>query len=510
MDPEQALIQERISKLKEIRSWKINPYPYKYSPTTSAEKIRNSFAGLNPQEHTHEQVVVAGRLMTKRDMGKASFATVADQTGTIQIYASIDHLDKSYKLFKKLDMGDIIGIKGLVFKTKTGEITIEAKEITLLAKSLRPLPDKFHGIKDPEVKYRQRYTDFATNKESRDSIIIKSRIISEMRKILEEKGFIEIETPILQPIYGGANARPFITHHNTLNFDMYLKVSPELYLKRLVVGGFEKVFEIGKNFRNEGMDHSHNPEFTMMELYQAYADYNDMMEITEELYERIALKLFGTTKLKIGNNVIDVKRPWRRISMIDAIKEHTNIGNISKLSDDEIKDIMNTYNVEYEGDYVRGLAIAAIFEELVEDKLIQPTFITNHPRETSPLCKTHRNNPELIERFEPFINGMEVGNAYSELNDPIEQRLLLEAQAEKLRLGSQEAHPMDEDFIHAIEVGMPPTGGLGLGIDRMAMLFTNRESIRDVIAFPTMKPKVEEVKKEPLDVSDVKISLKKK
>ncbi len=497
VEPENPLIKDRILKLKEIRSWKIDPYPYHYSPTHKAEQLKNQFASLEAQEHTKEVVVIAGRLMTKRDMGKAAFATVADQSGNIQIYAREDTLKDTYKLFRKLDLGDFVGVKGTIFKTKTGEVTVEAHELTLLCKTLRPLPEKFHGIKDPEIKYRQRYAHLVTDKEARDTLIMKSKIISEMRKILEEKGFIEIETPILQPIYGGANAKPFKTRHNALNFDMYLKVSPELYLKRLIVGGFEKVYEIGKCFRNEGLDHKHNPEFTMMELYQAYADYNDMMSLVEEAYEKIALKLFGTTKFKFGEHMIDVKRPWHKMSMIESIKKHTNIGDISKLDDEEIKDLLRTYNIRLEGDYIRGMAIAAIFEELVEDKLIQPTFITDHPRETTPLCKIHRKNPALIERFEPFIAGMEIGNAYSELNDPIEQRTLLMAQAQQLRAGAAEAHPMDEDFIQAIELGMPPTGGLGLGIDRMAMIFTGKESIRDIIAFPTMKPIVNEEEKKP-------------
>lgn len=492
MEPEQTLINERLNKLKEIRALKINPYPYRYSPTHHAEQIKDSFAGLKPEEKTKENVCIAGRLLTKRDMGKIAFATVADQSGTIQLLAREDLLKDNYKLFKKLDLGDFIGAKGIIFKTKSGEITVEAKELTLLSKSLRPLPEKFHGIKDPEIKFRQRYAHLATDKAARDSLIMRSRIVYEMRKILDEKGFIEIETPVLQPIYGGANAKPFVTHHNKMDYDMFLRISPELYLKRLIIGGFEKVFEIGKSFRNEGMDHNHNPEFTMLELYQAYVDYNDMMELTEEIYEKIAKKLLGTTKVKIGNNVIDFKRPWRRISMVDAIKQHTNIGDILKLSDAEIKDLLKTYNIKYEGDYMKGLAIAAIFDELVQDKLIQPVFITDHPKETTPLCKLNRKNPALIERFEPFVLGMEVGNAYSELNDPIEQKLLLEAQAKQLRAGVEEAHPMDEDFVKAIETGMPPTGGLGLGIDRMAMLFTNNESIKDVIAFPTMKPKTDE------------------
>lgn len=494
MDPEQQLINERINKLNEIRKQNINPYPYKYNPTHHAEQIKNSFAGLKPQEHTKEEVKIAGRLVLKREMGKASFAHVSDETGNTQIYAREDILKDNYKLFKKLDLGDIIGVKGIIFKTKTGEITVEAKEITLLCKSLRPLPEKFHGIKDPEVKYRQRYSHLATDKDARDTLANRSKIIAEMRNILQEKGFIEVETPVLQPVYGGAAAKPFKTHHNTLDFDMYLRISPELYLKRLIVGGFEKVFEIGKNFRNEGIDHKHNPEFTMMELYQAYADYNDMMELVEEIYEKIAKKVFGTTKFKLGNEIIDVKRPWRRMSMVEAIKKHTNIGDILKLDDSEIKDLLKTYNINLEGDYNKGLAIAAIFEELVEDKLIQPTFITDHPKETTPLCKINRKNPALIERFEPFIAGMEIGNAYSELNDPIEQKNLLKVQAEKLRAGMQEAHPMDEDFVQAIEVGMPPTGGLGLGVDRMVMIMTGKESIRDIIGFPTMKP-IEEFKK---------------
>ncbi|HME86997.1 MAG TPA: amino acid--tRNA ligase-related protein, partial [Candidatus Nanoarchaeia archaeon] len=354
MEPENVLVQERLNKLKEIKALGVNPYPYNYNRTHHAEHVKTTFAHLQAQEHTEEVVSIAGRIVLKRDMGKASFLTIADQTGTLQCYAREDILGEQYKVFKKLDLGDIIGVKGTIFRTKMGEITVEAKELTLLTKTLRPLPDKFHGIQDLEIKYRQRYTDFATNKESRDAVVVKSRVISEMRKILEEKGFIEVETPILQPQYGGANARPFVTHHNSLNFDMYLKVSPELYLKRLVVGGFEKVFEIGKNFRNEGIDHTHNPEFTMMELYQAYADYNTMMELTEELYERIALKLLGTTQVRMGTHVIELKRPWRRLTMIDAIKEYTNIGDITKLDDSEIKDLLRTYNVKYDGEYIKG------------------------------------------------------------------------------------------------------------------------------------------------------------
>ncbi|MEK6886394.1 MAG: lysine--tRNA ligase [Nanoarchaeota archaeon] len=486
MDPEQALINERLNKLKAIRALKINPYPYKYSPTHHAEQIKNSFAGLKPEEKTKESVCIAGRLLTKRDMGKIAFATVSDQSGTIQLFAKEDLMQDNYKLFKKLDLGDFVGAKGIVFKTKSGEITIEIKELTLLSKSLRPLPEKYHGIKDPEIKFRQRYAHLATDKPARDALIIRSKIIGEIRKVLDEKNFIEVETPILQPQYGGANAKPFMTHHNVHNMDMYLRISPELYLKRLLVGGFERVYEIGRSFRNEGIDQSHNPEFTMMECYQAYADYSDMMELTEEIYERVAKNIFGTTKIKFGENIIDFKRPWRRISMVEAIKQNTNIGDISKLDDSEIKDLLKTYNIKYDKEYIRGLAIETIFDELVQDKLIQPTFITNHPKETTCLCKLDRKNPEFLERFEAFATGMELGNAYSELNDPIEQKFLLEAQAKQLRAG-MEAHPMDEDFVKALETGMPPTGGLGIGIDRMTMLLTGNESIRDIIAFPTMK-----------------------
>ena len=428
--------------------------------------------------------------MTIRDMGKAAFATLQDYSGRLQFFISKNDVgDKQYDLFKKLDMGDIIGIEGFIFKTKTGEVTVNVKNFEILCKSLRPLPEKWHGLADPELIYRQRYLDLITNKEKRDIFVIRNKIISTVREFLTQKGFIEFETPTLQPIYGGANAKPFKTHHQALDMSIYLRISPEMYLKRLIVGGYEKVFEICKNFRNEGIDHTHNPEFTMLELYQAYTDYNGMMELCENLYEHVAKKILGTTKIKYQNQTIDVKKPWKRLTMVDAIKKYTNIGDITHLSDDEIKDIMRNYNIEYKGDWSRGLAIMLIFEYLVEEKLIQPTFITDMPQETTPLCKPHRKTPGLIERFEPFLNGWEVGNAYSELNDPILQKKLLKEQAERLRAGFEEAHPMDEDFITAMEYGMPPTGGLGLGIDRMIMLFTNQASIRDVIAFPTLKTK---------------------
>lgn len=482
MDAENAIIKDRINKLKELRSWGVDPYPHNYEPKHKAQEITDNFSKFKDKN-----VVVAGRIMTKRDMGKAGFATIVDGTGRIQIYGKKDIMKDNYKIFKKLDLGDIIGVEGVVFKTKTGEITVEMKKVVLLTKSIRPLPEKFHGLKDPELIYRQRYVDLIVNKGKKEIFTMRSKILSLVREFLSTREFMEVETPILQAIYGGAEARPFKTHHNSLNMPLFLRVSPELFLKRLIVGGYDRIFEICKNFRNEGMDHTHNPEFTLVELYQTYADYNDMMKLTEELYEFIAKKLFKTTKITYQGKTIDVKGPWERMTMVDAIKKYTNIGNISDLSDDEIKDIMRNYNIPYEGDWSKGLAISLIFEELVEDKLIQPTFIIDHPKETTPLCKLHRKNSEAVERVEPYINGWEIGNGYSELNDPILQRKLLEGQAKKLRAGAEEAHPMDEDFVRAIEHGLPPTGGMGLGIDRMVMLFTDQVSIRDVIFFPTMR-----------------------
>lgn len=484
------LVEQRIENLKELVKLGINPYPYKFEKQDYAAEIQKTFAKLKNEEKVKTIVRTAGRLMTIRDMGKAAFANLHDESGKVQLFIRKDFVgDKQYALFKRFDLGDIIGIEGPVFKTKTGEVTIEVKKIELLCKSLRPLPEKWHGISDPEIIYRQRYVDLMISKEKRDVFVMRSKILNAVREFLMEKGFTEFETPVLQPIYGGANAKPFKTKHNALDMELFLRISPELYLKRLIVGGYEKVFEICKNFRNEGMDHTHNPEFTMLEAYQAYADYNDMMDLFESIYEYAAKKVLGTTKIKYQNKIIDVKKPWKRIPMLDAIKQHTNIGDVRKLTDQELKEIMRNYNVEYEGDWNRGLAIMRIFEELVEGKIEQPTFITDHPKETTPLCKLHRKHPDLVERFEPFINGWEAGNAYSELNDPILQRVLLQKQAEQLRAGVEEAHPMDEDFLRAIEFGMPPTGGIGLGIDRMTMLFTNQASIRDVILFPTLRKK---------------------
>ncbi|MBW2998485.1 lysine--tRNA ligase [Candidatus Woesearchaeota archaeon] len=431
--------------------------------------------------------------MTVRNMGKAAFFNLQDQDGTIQIYIRKDDVGESYKVFKKCDLGDFVGIKGECFKTKTGELSIRARDFTLLTKAIRPLPEKYHGIKDTEIKYRKRYLDLITNPESREIFIKRSKMISAIREFLNEKGFLEVETPVLHTIYGGAAAKPFTTHHNELNMDLFLRISPELYLKRLLVGGFEKVYDINKNFRNEGIDTTHNPEFTMMEVYQAYADYNDMMHLLEQMYEYVALKVLGTTKIKFKDQEIDVKAPWDRITMAEAIKKYAKI-DVLNMSADELMAFIKENNIEFDKEERWGNMITVIYEELCEDKFINPTFILDHPLESTPLCKTHRDDDRLIERFEPMCMGMELANAYSELNDPIQQRKLLEDQQRQLAKGDEEANPLDEDFIQAIEQGMPPAGGLGVGIDRMLMLLLGQESIRDIIFFPTMKPIVEEKK----------------
>ncbi|MBI4447709.1 lysine--tRNA ligase [Candidatus Woesearchaeota archaeon] len=486
------LIVQRLEKLRSIREeLGVNPYPYSYRQTSSASQILEESNNLEKEEKRESKTVsVAGRIILLRGMGKASFGHLQDASGKIQFYVREDEVKEQYKLFKKLDLGDIIGMEGFVFRTKMGEITIWVKNLSLLTKTLRPLPEKWHGLQDKELRYRKRYLDLIANPEIKKVFVMRSKIITAVREILNAKGFIEVEVPLLQPIYGGANARPFKTHINAWNMDLFLSISPELYLKRLIIGGFEKVYTIGKNFRNEGSDKTHNPEFTMMECYQAYADYNEMMSLTEEIFEYAAKKVLGTTELIYQGQKISLKRPWKKLSMAEAIKHHVG-QDVTKMSDKELKQLMTNYNIEYEGDFNKGLAVQLIFEELVEDKLIQPTHITDHPKESTPLCKLHRKNSDLIERFEPFINGWEVGNAYSELNDPILQKDLLKEQVEKGRGGDEESHPMDEDYIEALEHGMPPTGGLGIGIDRMIMLFTDSETIRDVILFPTMKPKEE-------------------
>lgn len=484
MPTEQELIDERIKKLAELRKLGINPFPYSFKRSHHAADILKH--QLKPEERTSEKVSVAGRIISLRRMGKIAFAHVLDQSGKIQIYFKEEGL-KTYDQLKLFDIGDWIGVTGTIFATKSGEITVDVHQFEMLCKSTRPLPDKFHGLKDTELRYRQRYVDLVVTPEAREVAFKRVQIINAVRDFFREKGFLEVETPVLQTMYGGANARPFITHHHDLNLQMYLRISLELYHKRLMVGGFEKVFEIGHVFRNESIDTTHNPEFTLLECYQAYADYHDMMELTEDCYNYVAKKVLGTTKIVYQGKEIDVKKPWKRLTMHDALKEFVKI-DVEKLGDENLKHELQKHKLGVPEPWSRGAAIAELFK-LCEPHLIQPVFITDHPIETTPLCKPLRNgNKALVERFEPFINGNEIGNAYSELNDPVLQRELLEDQAKQLRAGAVEAHPMDDDFIRAIEHGMPPTGGLGLGIDRMVMLFTNQASIRDIILFPTMKP----------------------
>ena len=479
------LMQVRKEKLDKLMQEGKNPFEItKFNRTHTTKDIKEKYDELEGKD-----VTVAGRIMGKRIMGKASFCHIQDGEGKIQSYVSINELgEESYKEFKEDDIGDIIGITGFVFKTKTGEISIHAKEVKLLTKSLKPLPEKFHGLKDTDLRYRQRYVDLIVNPEVRDTFIKRSVIIKELRNILDEKGYLEVETPILNNLITGDAARPFVTHHNTLDMDMYLRIAPELNLKRLIVGGFEKVYEICKNFRNEGMDIKHNPEFTNVELYAAYEDYNDMMNITEEIITRLCMKVNGTLKINYQGTDINLEAPWRRITMIDAIKEVTGIDFNNIKTDEEAIKIAKEKNVELEeGKTTRGHIINEFFETFVEETLIQPTFIMDYPIEVSPLTKKKKDNPSLTERFELFIGGREYGNAYSELNDPIDQYERLKKQAEARAKGDEEAGMMDEDFVNALEIGLPPTGGLGIGLDRLIMLLTDSSSIRDVLLFPTMK-----------------------
>ena len=480
------LMQVRLEKLEELQKEGKNPYEItKYDRTETSGQIKNNY-----EQFEGKDVSVAGRIMAKRIMGKASFCTIQDGEGRIQSYVSINDLgEESYKAFKTYDIGDIIGIKGFVFKTRTEEISIHAKEVVLLTKSLRPLPEKFHGLKDMDLRYRQRYVDLIMNPEVKDTFVLRSKILKEIRRFMDEKGYMEVETPMLTTVATGDAARPFITHHNTLDLQMYLRIAPELNLKRLIVGGIDKLFEIGKNFRNEGMDIKHNPEFTCMELYSAYEDYNDMMNIAENLISTVANNVLGTTKLSYEGMEIDLTPGWRRVSMIDSIKEVTGVDFNTIKTDSEAQAIAKEKGVEYEEiKNTRGHIINEFFETFVEETLIQPTFIIDYPVEISPLTKRKKDQPELVERFELFIGGREYGNAYSELNDPIDQYQRFLKQVEAKEKGDEEAGGMDEDFVNALEIGLPPTGGMGIGLDRLIMLLTNSSSIRDVLFFPTMKP----------------------
>ena len=481
------LMQIRREKLTELQEQGKDPFEItKFNRTNTAGEIKSNY-----EKFEQKDVTVAGRIIAKRIMGKASFCTIQDSDEKIQSYVSINDLgEESYKAFKTWDIGDIIGITGFVFKTRTEEISVHAKEVTLLSKSLRPLPEKFHGLKDPDLRYRQRYTDLIVNPEVKQTFITRSKIISKIREILDEKGFLEVETPILNTISGGATAKPFITHHNALNIDMYLRIALELNLKRLIVGGFDKVYEMGRVFRNEGMDIRHNPEFTMLELYASYQDYHDMMDITEEIFSRTAKEVLGTTKINYQGQDIDLAPGWKRISMIDAVKEVTGIDFNEINTDEEAVQLAKERKIEIpdKTKETRGDVISLFFDEYVEKTLIQPTFIYDYPVEISPLAKKCPNDKRMTERFEVFIGGREYGNAFSELNDPIDQYERFKKQVEAREAGDEEAGMMDEDYIQALEIGLPPTGGLGIGVDRFVMLLTNCSSIRDALLFPTMKP----------------------
>ena len=480
------LMKVRREKLEKLKQEGKNPFEItKFNRTHTSKQIVDNYEELEGKD-----VTIAGRIMAKRIMGKASFVHIQDCDGKIQSYVSINDLgEESYKDFKEDDIGDIIGITGFVFKTRTGEISIHAKELTLLSKSLRPLPEKYHGLKDTDLRYRQRYVDLIVNPEVKDTFLKRTEIIKEIRRILDEKNFLEVETPILNTIAGGASARPFITHHNTLDIDMYLRIANELYLKRLIVGGFDKVYEMGRMFRNEGMDIKHNPEFTNIELYAAFADYNDMMDITEEIVSKTAQKVLGTTKINYQGTDIDLTPNWKRITMIDAIKEQTGVDFNTIETDEEALEVAKKLEVEIDAiKTTRGEIINQIFEDKVEETLIQPTFIYDYPVEVSPLTKRKPSDPRLTERFELFIGGREYANAYSELNDPIDQYERFLNQVKQREAGDDEANMMDEDFVAALEDGMPPTGGLGIGVDRLIMLLTDQASIRDILLFPTMKP----------------------
>ena len=508
------LLKVRREKLKELQDNGKDPFVItKYDVSHHSQEVKDNFETLEGQT-----VTLAGRVMSKRVMGKASFCHIQDLQGMIQSYVARDSIgEEEYKAFKKMDIGDIVGLKGEVFRTMTGEISIHAAEVTLLSKSLQILPEKFHGLTNTDIRYRQRYVDLIMNPEVKDTFIKRSQILKEIRKFLDGRGFMEVETPMLVSNAGGAAARPFETHYNALDEDVKLRISLELYLKRLIVGGLERVYEIGRVFRNEGVDTRHNPEFTLMELYQAYTDYEGMMELTESMFRYLAETVCGSAVLSYNDTIIDMSKPFERITMIDAVKKYSGVDFSEVKSDEEAKKLADEHHVAYEPRHKKGDIINLFFEEFCEENLVQPTFVMDHPVEISPLTKRKPENPELVERFELFIYGREMCNAYSELNDPIDQRARFAAQEEAFAAGDEEANHTDEDFLNALEIGMPPTGGIGYGIDRLVMLLTDSQAIRDVLLFPTMKsldPKpaskkaeaaAEPVVEEKIDFSKVEI-----
>ncbi|KAB8126418.1 lysine--tRNA ligase [Gracilibacillus oryzae] len=482
----------RLEKLEAYKEKGLDPFGDKFNRTHLAEELREAYDQFSKEELEEKSIetTIAGRIMTKRGKGKAGFSHIQDLSGQVQLYVRKDTVgEEAYEVFNTADLGDIVGVTGTVFKTNVGELSVKANQFTLLTKSLRPLPEKFHGLKDVEQRYRQRYLDLITNIDSKDTFIMRSKIIQSMRRYLDDMGYLEVETPMMHSIAGGASARPFTTHHNAFDIPLYMRIAIELHLKRLIVGGMEKVYEIGRVFRNEGVSTRHNPEFTMIELYEAYADYHDIMELVENMVAHIAKEVIGSTTIAYGEQEVNLEPKWTRLHMVDAIKEETGVDFWQQMTDDEAKTLAKEHGISIDDNMTFGHIVNEFFEQRVEEKLIQPTFIYGHPVAISPLAKKNKEDDRFTDRFELFIVGREHANAFSELNDPIDQRERFEAQVKEKEQGNDEAHEMDEDFLEALEYGMPPTGGLGIGIDRLVMLLTNAPSIRDVLLFPQMRNK---------------------
>lgn len=490
MEKRSHLIEERLQKAEKLRSMGVNPYPTGFKPSTTIGDIWSKYGQWDQQKLDNEKVeaLLAGRIMSKRDFGKASFLHIKDGTGRLQVYVRKDKVgDEAFEIFKLMDIGDFLGVKGILFRTRTGELTILAHEINLLCKAIRPLPEKWHGLTDVETRYRQRYLDLIVNDHVREVFILRSKIVQAFREFFIERGFLEVETPMMQPIPGGATARPFKTYHNALGMDLYLRVAPELYLKRLVVGGFEKVFEINRNFRNEGISVRHNPEFTMLEFYMAYATYEDLMELTEELFCNVAESVLSSRRITYQGQEIDLNPPWKRVGLFQALREIGGVEEEAFSDKDTAVKIAESIGIGVLSRETHGKVLTKLFDHLVEAKLVQPTFVVGYPADVSPLSRRNDENPDVTDRFELFIGGREIANAFNELNDPVDQRERFKAQAALRAAGDEEAQFMDEDFLTALEYGMPPTAGEGIGIDRVVMLFTDSPSIRDVILFPHMR-----------------------